>query len=81
VAPSSWDTLLGIQGFVALRLRVSCTFGRGRIVAAVACMAVFPVALAVPALVALTLIASLSVGRHAYKFTWWHEAEARAVRE
>jgi hypothetical protein len=44
-------------------------------------MAVFPVALAVPALVALTLIASLSVGRHAYKFTWWHEAEARAVRE
>jgi hypothetical protein len=43
-----------LVAFIALRLRVSRTLGRGRVIAAVACIAVFPVALAVPALLALT---------------------------
>jgi low temperature requirement protein LtrA len=71
-----------LLAFVVLRLRISRTLGRGRIIAAVACIAVFPVALAVPALVALTLIASVWIAFHAYEFIWWREAraEARALR-
>ena len=52
---------LYLLAFVALRLRVSRTLGRGRLVAAVACAALFPVALAVPALVALALVAAVWV--------------------
>ena len=44
---------------------ISRRLGRGRLVAAAACMALFPVALAVPALVALTLIATVWVAFHA----------------
>ena len=64
-------------------VRISRTLGRGRTIAAVACAAVFPIALAVPALVALTLIAAVWVGLHAYELIWWREAraEARALRE
>jgi low temperature requirement protein LtrA len=72
-----------LLAFVALRLRISRTLGRGRIVAAVACAAVFPVALAVPALVALTLIAAVWVALHAYEVLGYRDAraEARALRE
>jgi low temperature requirement protein LtrA len=72
-----------LLAFVALRLRVSRTLGRGRIVAAVACAAVFPVALAVPALVAVTLIAAVWVALHTYEILGYRDAraEARALRE
>jgi hypothetical protein len=65
-----------------LRLRISRRLGRGRIVAAVACVAVFPIAREVPALVALTLIAAVWIALHAYEIVWWREAraEARALR-
>jgi len=71
-----------LSAFVALRVRVSRTLGRGRLAAAVACFALFPVALAVPALVALTLVAAVWVGLHAYEIVWWREAraDARALR-
>jgi low temperature requirement protein LtrA len=74
---------LYLLAFVLLRLRIARRLGRGRIVAAAGCMALFPVALAVPALVALTLIATVWVAFHAYELIWWHDAraEARAQRE
>ena len=73
---------LYLFAYVALRLRVSRTFGRGRLLAAVACALLLPIALVVPALVALTLVAAVWVAFHAYEFIWWREARARtrAVR-
>ena len=69
---------LYLSAYVALRLRVSRTLSRGRSFAAVACVALFPVALAVPALVALTLVAAVCVVLHAYEIIWWREARAQA---
>ena len=74
---------LYLLAFVLLRLRIARRLGRGRIVAAAACIALFPVALAVPALVALTLIATVWVAFHTYELIWWRDAraETRALRE
>jgi low temperature requirement protein LtrA len=74
---------LYLLAFVLLRLRIARRFGRGRLVTAAACMALFPVALAVPALAALALIASVWVAFHVYELIWWHDAraETRALRE
>jgi low temperature requirement protein LtrA len=68
---------LYLFAYVALRLRVSRTLGRGRLVAAIACALLWPVAVVVPALVALTLVAIVWVGLHAYEIIWWREARAR----
>ena len=68
---------LYLFAYVALRLRVSRTLGRGRLVAAVACALLLPVAVVVPALVALTLVAAVWVALHAYEIIWWREARAR----
>jgi low temperature requirement protein LtrA len=68
---------LYLFAYVALRLRVSRTFGRGRLLAAVACALLLPIALVVPALAALTLVAAVWVAFHAYEFIWWREARAR----
>jgi low temperature requirement protein LtrA len=67
---------LYLFAFVVLRLRVSGTLGRGRPVAAVACAAMFPIALAVPALAALTLVAAIWVALHVYEVIWWRQARA-----
>jgi low temperature requirement protein LtrA len=73
---------LYLFAFVALRARVSRSLSGGRAVAAVACVALFPVALAVPAIVALAFIAAVWVGLHAYEIIWWREerAQSRALR-
>jgi low temperature requirement protein LtrA len=68
---------LYLFSYVALRLRVARTLGRGRFIAAVACASLVPVALAVPALVALTLVAAVWVALHVYEIIWWREARAR----
>jgi low temperature requirement protein LtrA len=68
---------LYLFAYVALRVRVSRTLGRGRFLAGVACALLLPVALAVPALVALTLVAAVWVALHAYEIIWWREARAR----
>jgi hypothetical protein len=68
---------LYLFAYVALRRRVSRMFGRGRLVAAVACALLFPIAVVVPALVALTLVATVCVALHAYEIIWWQEARAR----
>jgi len=68
---------LYLLAYVALRLRVSRTVGRGRLVAAVACALLWPLAVAVPALVTLTLVTAVWVALHAYEIIWWREARAR----
>jgi hypothetical protein len=67
---------------VALRVRVSRTFRGGRLIAAIAFALLWPVAVAVPALVALILVAIVWIGLHAYEIIWWREARAqtRALR-
>ncbi len=73
---------LFLFAFVALRVRVSRTLRGGRLIAAVAFALLWPVAVIVPALVALTLVATVWVGLHAYEIIWWREARAqtRALR-
>jgi low temperature requirement protein LtrA len=73
---------LYLLAYVALRLRVSRTLGRGRLIAAVACALLFPIAVVVPALVALALVAAVWVAFDAYEIIWWREARAhtRALR-
>src|SRR5439155_25314060 len=68
---------LYLFAYVALRLRVSRTFGRGRLVAAVACALLLPIALVVPALVALAIVATVWVALHTYEIIWWGEARSR----
>src|SRR5262249_38328080 len=56
---------LYLFAYVALRFRVAHTFGRGRLAAAIACSLLIPVALAVPAIVALALVAAVWAALHA----------------
>jgi hypothetical protein len=58
---------LYLLAYVALRLRVARTIGGGRLFAAAACAALTPVALAVPALAALSLVAAVWITLHAYE--------------
>jgi low temperature requirement protein LtrA len=73
---------LYLFAFVAIRVRVSGTLRGGRLIAATSCALLWPVALVVPAFVALTLVAIVWVGLHAYEIIWWREARAqtRALR-
>jgi len=73
---------LYLLAYVALRVRITRTVSRGRLVAALACVALIPVAMSVPALVALALVAAVWVALHAYEIIWWREAraETRALR-
>jgi low temperature requirement protein LtrA len=68
---------LYLLAYVALRFRVSRTFGRGRLVAAIACALLLPIAVVVPALVALALVAAVWVAFHAYEIIRWRDARAR----
>jgi low temperature requirement protein LtrA len=68
---------LYLFAYVALRFRVARRLGRGRLVAAVVFALLFPLAVAVPALVALALVATVWVAFHAYEIIWWREARAR----
>jgi low temperature requirement protein LtrA len=69
---------LYLFAFVGLRIRVSRSLGHGRLVAAIACTLLVPVATAVPALAALALLAGVWIALHAYELIWWHEARADA---
>jgi low temperature requirement protein LtrA len=73
---------LYLCAFVAIRVRIARTLSRGRFVAAVAFASLLPAALAVPALVALTLVTIVWIALHAYELIWWREARAqtRALR-
>ena len=73
---------LYLFAFVALRVRLSRTLRGGRLIAAIALALLWPVAVRVPALVALMLVTIVWVGLHAYEVIWWREARAqtRALR-
>ncbi|MDQ1730741.1 MAG: hypothetical protein QOK10_900 [Pseudonocardiales bacterium] len=73
---------LYLFAFVALRVRVSRSVGGGRLTAAVGCALLLPVAVEVPALVAVALVAAVWVALHAYEIIWWREdrAQTRAMR-
>jgi low temperature requirement protein LtrA len=73
---------LYLFAFVAIRVRFSGTLRGGRLVAATALALLWPVAVGIPALVALTLVAIVWVGLHAYEVIWWRQARAqtRALR-
>jgi low temperature requirement protein LtrA len=73
---------LYLFAFVALRVRVARTIGGGRLVATAAFILLVPVATVVPALAALTLVAAVWVGLHAYELIRWREEreETRALR-
>jgi low temperature requirement protein LtrA len=73
---------LYLLAYVALRWRVSHTLSRGRTIASLGFVALWPVALAVPALVTVALVAAVWVSLHAYELIWWREARAerRAIR-
>jgi hypothetical protein len=58
-------------------LLISHTLRSGRLIAAIACAALWPLALAVPALLALALVTAVWVGLHVYEIVWWREARAR----
>ena len=67
---------LYLLAFVAIRMRVSRTLRGGRLIAAVAFALLWPVTVVVPAFAALTLVAIVWVGLHAYEIIWWREARA-----
>ena len=73
---------LYLSAYVVLRYRVARTLGRGRFSATIVFVLLIPLATAVPALVALALVAAVWVALHLYELIWWREAraEARAVR-
>jgi low temperature requirement protein LtrA len=68
---------LYLFAYVAVRFRVSRTVRGGRLVGALVCTFLIPVALVVAALVALTLLAVVWVVFHAYELIWWREDRAR----
>ena len=72
-----WGPALYLYAYVALRVRVTHTIGRGRLVAATACALLFPLAMVVPALVALALLTTVWLALHAYEIIWWREARAQ----
>ena len=73
---------LYLAAYVALRFRVSRTVRGGRLLAAVACALLIPVAMVVPALAALAVVAGVFVALHAYELIWWRaeRTEVRAAR-
>jgi low temperature requirement protein LtrA len=68
---------LYLLAYVVLRWRVSRTLGRGRSVASVGFAALVPVAVVVPALATIALVAAVWLGLHGYELIWWREERAR----
>jgi len=66
--------------FSAIRTRVErrLRFSRGRFAAAAAMLLVLPVATRVPALAALTLVATIWLSLHVYELVWWRDARAES---
>jgi low temperature requirement protein LtrA len=67
---------LYLLAYVGIRARIARQIRGGRFTAAIACAALVPVAMTVPAIVALSLFAAVWVALHAYELIWWREARA-----
>ena len=69
--------------YSAIRIRIQrrLTVSRGRFVAALVLLLVFPLATAVPALAALALVTAVWLALHAYELVHWREdrAESRSM--
>jgi low temperature requirement protein LtrA len=68
---------LYLASYVGVRWRISRTLRGGRLIASIVFVAVFPVALNVAAIVALSLVAAVWLGLHLYELVWWREARAQ----
>ncbi|HLX32120.1 MAG TPA: low temperature requirement protein A [Gaiellaceae bacterium] len=68
---------LYLLAYVALRWRVSRRLSRGRAAASVGFLVSLAVAVVVPAIATLSLVAAIWIGLHAYELIWWREARAR----
>jgi low temperature requirement protein LtrA len=66
--------------YSAVRTRIErrLSLSRGRFVAALALLLVFPLATVVPGIAALALVTAVWVGLHAYELVWWREARAES---
>jgi low temperature requirement protein LtrA len=66
--------------YSAVRSRVErrLSLSRGRFVAALVLLLVFPLATAVPALAALALVTVVWLALHTYELVWWREARAES---
>ena len=67
---------LYLLAYVAIGLRVARRLPRGRVVTAAVFALLFPVAVVVPALVALTLVAVAWIVLHGYEIIRWRDARA-----
>jgi low temperature requirement protein LtrA len=68
---------LYLLAYVGLRWRVSRRLSRGRSVATVAFAASVAIAVAIPALATVALVAAIWTGLHTYELIWWREDRAR----
>jgi low temperature requirement protein LtrA len=68
---------LYLLAYVGLRWRVSRRLSRGRSVATVAFAALVAIAVVLPALATVALVAAIWIGLHAYELIWWREERAR----
>jgi low temperature requirement protein LtrA len=71
---------LFLLAYAALRFRVARRLGGGRLTAGVACVLLIPLAMVVPALMALALLTAVWVALHAYELIWWRESRAELRR-
>jgi low temperature requirement protein LtrA len=70
-----------LVAYVLLRWRVAHTLSRGRSIATILLLALFPLALVLPAFAALALVSAVWVGLHAYELIWWREARSQRRAE
>ena len=72
---------LYLLSYVVLRWRVSHTLSRGRSIATILLLALFPLAVVLPAFAALAFVSAVWVGLHAYELIFWRDARGRRRAE
>jgi low temperature requirement protein LtrA len=70
-----------LLAYVVLRWRVSHTLSRGRSIATILLLVLFPLAVVLPAFAALALVSAVWVGLHAYELIWWRDARGQRRAE
>jgi low temperature requirement protein LtrA len=70
-----------LLAYVLMRWRVSHSLSRGRSVATILLLALFPLAVVLPAFAALALVSAVWVCLHAYELIWWRDARGRRRAE
>jgi hypothetical protein len=64
-----------------MRWRAAHSLSRGRSAATILLLALFPLAVVLPAFAALALVSAVWVGLHAYELIWWRDARGRRRAE